>query len=233
MNNFFADETGEEFNAVGYRNPVSQFYGPPHYIPPPPLQNHFQTYSPTDGYKYGPPNGYKSNNNNNGYNEAYPEPIYIPKPVNNGYDYNNQYNNQQQYSSRQQKVNSGYYYPPAITHYNQADNLKRFEFDIYTIYHIQQPLNLKMFFFRYVRDLSKQPISEALPVNTSAPIMSSSVSSKKQIFEDLISEQKVKSRTKRQSAGRNALCETRTQFIQPQAALNNKGKFFSIIVQSF
>lgn len=103
---------------------------------------------------------------------------------------------------------------------------------IYTINHIQQPLTF-FHLFRYVRDLSKQPISEALPVNTSAPIMSSSVSSKKQIFEDLISEQKVKSRTKRQSAGRNALCETRTQFIQPQAALNNKGKFFSIIVQSF
>lgn len=79
---------------------------------------------------------------------------------------------------------------------------------------------------RYVRDLSKQPISEARPVETGIPVMSSSVSSKKQIFEDLISEQKIKSRTKRQSAGRNALCETRTQFIQPQAALNNKGKFF-------
>lgn len=133
MNNFFADETGEEFNAVGYRNPVtiSQFYGPPQYIPPPTQQNHFQSYSPSDGYKYGPPNGYKTNNNN-GYNEAYPEPIYIPKPVNNGYDYNNQYNNQQ-FTNRQQKVNSGYYYPSTITHYNQADNLKRYLAKLLTI----------------------------------------------------------------------------------------------------
>lgn len=83
-------------------------------------------------------------------------------------------------------------------------------------------------FIRYVRDLSKQPISEARPVETRTPIMSSSISSKKQLFEDIISEQKVKSRTKRQSSGRNALCETRTQFIQPQAALNNKGKFFPL-----
>lgn len=132
MNNFFADETGEEFNAVGYRNPVtiSQFYGPPQYVPPPPTQqNHFQSYTPTDGYKYGPSNGYKSNNNNNnGYNDVYPEPIYIPKPVNNGYDYNSQYNNNQQFSPNTHKDNSGYYYPSAITHYNQADNLKRLEY---------------------------------------------------------------------------------------------------------
>lgn len=67
-------------------------------------------------------------------------------------------------------------------------------------------------------------------METRFPVMSSSVSSKKQIFDDIISEQQVKSRTKRQSSGRNALCETRTQFIQPQAALNNKGKFFIFIL---
>lgn len=42
--------------------------------------------------------------------------------------------------------------------------------------------------------------------------------------EDLIINFGNKTRTKRQSFGRSTLCETRTQFIQPQAALNSKGK---------
>lgn len=33
-----------------------------------------------------------------------------------------------------------------------------------------------------------------------------------------------KERKKRQSSGRSTLCQTSTQFIMPQAALNNKGK---------
>lgn len=98
---------------------------------------------------------------------------------------------------------------------------------------LEYKLNVSIF-LRYVRDLSRQPISEARPLETKSPIMSSSISSKKQVFEDIISEQKVKSRTKRQSPGRNSLCETRTQFIQPQAALNNKGKIFiKYIFESF
>lgn len=33
-----------------------------------------------------------------------------------------------------------------------------------------------------------------------------------------------KTRTKRQSPGRETLCKTSSQFITPQAALNNKGE---------
>lgn len=36
-----------------------------------------------------------------------------------------------------------------------------------------------------------------------------------------------KKRSKRQSPGREALCQVNSQFVTPQAALNSRGKFFA------
>jgi hypothetical protein len=229
FSSLLADETGDEFNSVGYRNPVtiSQFYGPPQTsYTQPSTQQH---YSPTEGYNYDPPSQkhytHKKNNYNNAgiYNEEYAEPIYIPTPNN----YNNQvnggittnYQTQTSLGNEYQKKllhDYNYYYsPPRATYYNQADNFKRYLRDIKAQNSSQSPLMMK-------RKKRSIVVNQTNKRNDFV-----------QNFLDQITNDDVKTRTKRQSAGRTALCQTRSSFIQPQAALSSKDPVYVLIYVNY
>lgn len=200
FNRFIADETNDDFNAVSYRNrgAASHFYIPP----PPPSQSYGPPstntlFSTNEGYKYDPPKSSHSNyglgTSNRGYNDDYPEPIYIPRPTNHPY---------QSYSPLQtanHQNNNGYnYFPPSSqssTSYNAGDVFKRFIRDL------------------SLRDKYEKP--EMLENDDN------SVSVQKQFIEQITPESR--SRNKRQSRGRFSLCDTKSSFIAPQAALSSNG----------
>lgn len=195
FNRFIADETNDDFNSVGYRNrgAASHFYVPP---PPqsygPPSTN--TLFSTNEGYKYDPPKSSHSNyglgTSNRGYNDDYPEPIYIPRPTNHPY---------QSYSPFQtvnHQNNNGYnYFPPSSQSYNTGDVFKRF-----------------------IRDLSFKNKNGKPETRENDE---NSVSVQKQFIEQITPESR--SRNRRQSRGRFSLCETKSSFIAPQAALSSNG----------
>lgn len=76
------------------------------------------------------------------------------------------------------------------------------------------PHNPVLWLKRFARDLSEK----STPSNTT--LNSGDVSLNHDLY-DLVGVQKM--RKKRQSSERSTLCRTTTQYIMPQAALNNKG----------
>lgn len=101
-------------------------------------------------------------------------------------------------------------------------------------YEFSKELTLSKSVFRYTRDISRKnslPTSDRLE-ETQASVTDSRPS--KNLFYGLNIDTDVKqtdeeynsnnrTRTKRQSLGRSSLCAVNTQYIMPQAALNNRG----------
>lgn len=84
------------------------------------------------------------------------------------------------------------------------------------------PHNPALWLRRYSRDLSEKYTVANTTLN------SRDVSLNLDLY-DLVGVKK--ERKKRQSPGRSSLCQTSTQFIMPQAALNNKGKPWFLTTQ--
>lgn len=231
-------------NHYGAPSPVASHYGPPTVAPSHPVNNHINSHE-GGGYNYPVPkqhynyNNLNNNNNNNNYQQNYQqynnyqndnsynnEPIYIPRPVTPSYN-----GNQQNYQNNYYNPNTQYqnYQPqqhhsrPAmqVTHYNQADWLKR-----------------------YSRDISRMrkftPGSAGVAPRMrrrKRSVSHEDVTSQRDTFENLVLNNiyKGKHRSKRQNLApqQESLCQTRTEYIQPQAALNSKGESDTISSISF
>ncbi|XP_055843147.1 protein spaetzle 5 [Episyrphus balteatus] len=169
-------------------------------------------------------NGYPAANNNypganNGYpqaNNGYPEPIYIPKPQNTETAKFLIYT-----SSGQQQANNKNKYtnvlPPEqnlkVTNYSPVAWLKR-----------------------YVRDLGCRAKKAVQDLTTSKNVTTTSHVSKRDVSMNLdlydmvgVSKENRRHRVKRQSEGRSQLCQTSSQFVMPQAALNSKGNWMFVV----
>lgn len=226
------DETWEEFDALNL--PITDIHN--FYDPAIIFNTHTQTQHPYgphnfNGYKYDGPTQPKPSNPNLGYptspsltvgptvNTGYPEPIYIPKPQNPEAAKFLIYTS----SGQQQATNKNKYtnvlptdQSPKVTNYSPAAWLKR-----------------------YVRDLTnkaKQVVQEiASPKNTtaSASVQLSStrdVSMNMDLFDMFgVNKENHRHRAKRQSEGRSTLCQTSSQFVMPQAALNSKGNWMFVV----
>lgn len=93
--------------------------------------------------------------------------------------------------------------------------------------------SLNSSFLRYVRDVSAQAkfssnFSKNSTVEATRPTFINSVprSSSNQLSLSELTDRYTNRRTKRQSSGREQLCQTTYQYITPQAALNSQGKLY-------
>lgn len=89
---------------------------------------------------------------------------------------------------------------------------------------------------RYTRDISKKQVNAVLESDQKKATMSRGqsqfLSQLEQRNETEFLSSSNGTRSKRQTFGRRALCEVNTQFVMPQAALNNKGNWMYVINQN-
>lgn len=221
------DETWDEFDAL--KLPISDIHN---FYDPAIIFNHNHNthtqhpYAPNNfnGYKYdGPSNQGKSSNSNPGYptspsltvgpsaNGGYPEPIYIPKPADTANFLIYTTSGQQQATNKNKYTN---YLPPdqntKVTNYSPAAWLKR-----------------------YVRDLSnraKQVVHDLTAPKNISLTSTRDVSMNMDFFTTFgVNKENHRHRVKRQSDGRSTLCQTSSQFVMPQAALNSKGNWMFVV----
>lgn len=89
-------------------------------------------------------------------------------------------------------------------------------------------INVSLPFWRYVRDIASRPrFPRNAPSNSSVPATIATPANQLQRSSSTGPNDRYSSRRKRQSAGRESLCEATYQYITPQAALNSQGTYIS------
>ncbi|XP_017488465.1 PREDICTED: uncharacterized protein LOC108376742 isoform X1 [Rhagoletis zephyria] len=76
---------------------------------------------------------------------------------------------------------------------------------------------------------AKRSITSSSQTSSSSSKLSRDVSLNMDLLDIVGADKGAKTRTKRQSPGRETLCKTTSQFITPQAALNNKGNWMFVV----
>ncbi|XP_055911536.1 protein spaetzle 5 [Eupeodes corollae] len=224
------DETWEEFDALNL--PIADIHN--FYDPALIFNTQTQTQHPYgsnnfNGYKYDGPNRSKTSPaNNNAFstspsltvgpaaNNGYPEPIYIPKPHNADTAKFLIYTS----SGQQQATNRNKYTNILPSDQNNAKTTN---------------YSPAAWFKRYVRDLStraKKAVQELTSSarNMTSPVSTRDVSMNLNLYDIVgVNRENHRHRVKRQSEGRSTLCQTSSQFIMPQAALNSKGNWMFVV----
>lgn len=117
-------------------------------------------------------------------------------------------------------------------HYSYGSSSNRFVYDVQRAseYRPQRSSAAAVPARRYVRDVSQQQ-QQQQPNEDDGSMATVDVDSKRNAFLDFLQSSISNStrRSKRQSFGRESLCEVNTQFIMPQAALNTQGEHLNLV----
>ncbi|XP_049821973.1 protein spaetzle 5 isoform X2 [Aethina tumida] len=203
---YLSDETKEEFSSYIFPQPKPE-YGPP-------------------GYQSFGPNGI------NGQQSFVPEPIYIPKPQHPIRLDDNGYLPQQNFSAGvfngfpdnnnlvyQEHLRNGQYYT-----YKYSNNFPQVNRPDYGAYYYDQPQQYSNQVWKRKAEVKYGRLKRSLRFKRSQQILDKN-------FQNLSSNKTLTIERRRRQANLSGepLCRSRSQFIMPRAALNNKGNWMYIV----